>query len=57
MLSSNGSVIVVALREPVQINANVTSRVALSQLQLTTPQGATLSSVGAELTSAPMAAC
>ena len=39
VLSCNGSVMAVALRDPVQINANVTSRVALSPLQLVPPKG------------------
>jgi hypothetical protein len=37
VLSNNGSVMAVALRDPVQINANVPSRVALSPLQLVPP--------------------
>jgi hypothetical protein len=49
VLTSNGSVMVVALRDPVQINANVTSRVALSPLQLVPPQGVNPGAVGAEI--------
>jgi len=49
VLTSNGSVMAVALRDPVQINANVTSRVALSPLQLVPPQGVSSGAVGAEI--------
>ena len=49
VLSSNGSVMAVALRDPVQINANVPSRVALSPLQLVPPQGVNPGAVGAEI--------
>jgi len=49
VLSSNGSVMAVALRDPVQINANVPSRVALSPLELVPPQGVNPGTVGAEI--------
>ena len=49
VLSSTGSVMTVALRDPVQINANVPSRVALSPLQLVPPQGVNPGTVGAEI--------
>ena len=49
VLPSNGSVMAVALRDPVQINANVPSRVALSPLQLVPPQGVNPGAVGADI--------
>ena len=49
VLSSNGSAMTVALRDPVQINANVPSRVALSPLQLVPPQGVNPGAVGADI--------
>ncbi|MEI6110604.1 MAG: hypothetical protein WCP63_02860 [Cyanobium sp. ELA712] len=49
VLTSNGSAMTVALRDPMQINANVTSRVALSPLQLVPPQGVNPGAVGAEI--------
>jgi hypothetical protein len=49
VFSSNGSVMAVALRDPVQINANVPSRVALSPLQLVPPQGVNPGAVGADI--------
>ena len=49
VLSSDGSSMAVALRDPVQINANVPSRVALSPLQLVPPQGVNQGAVSADI--------
>jgi len=49
VFSSNGSSMAVALRDPVQISANVPSQVALSPLQLAAPQGVNPGAVGAEI--------
>ena len=49
VLTSYGSVMAVALRDPVQITANVPSQLALSRLQLAAPQGVNPTAVGAEI--------
>jgi len=49
VLSSDDSSMAVALRDPVQINANVPSQVALSPLQLAAPQGVNPGAVGADI--------
>ncbi|MFZ0407034.1 MAG: hypothetical protein WAM11_02855 [Cyanobium sp.] len=49
VLSSDGSAMTVALRDPVQINANVLSQVQLSPVQLVAPQGVTSGAVGADI--------
>ena len=58
VLSSNGSVMAVALRDPVQINANVPSRVSLEPAAAgAPPRGESGGGGRPTSTSRPMAAC
>ena len=48
-LSDDGSLLTVANQQTVEITANVSSQLALSQLQLAAPQGVNPAAVGAEI--------